>query len=183
VHLFSVGSTVEIGFDTSVTAANLISNDGGVSGKYRRIGAVLTDGSANILQFSQIGDRFIWTAPTLDINTSVQGTSAISYTLATPLGIKMIAILEANVIETGAWALYLSSLSQTDEAAEIAGSSAGRNQLSALNTEPGNTGSYAGEQLEIETNTSSQIRARADVTLEFFSARTSGYIDSRGRDV
>jgi len=183
VHLFSVGSTVEIGFDTSVTAANLISNDGGASGKYRRIGAVLTDGSANILQFSQIGDRFIWTTPTLDINTSVQGTTAISYTLATPLGIKMVAILEANVIEVGAWALYLSSLSQTDEAAEIAGSSAGRNQLSALNTEPSSTGSYAGEQLEIETNTSSQIRARADVTLEFFSARTSGYIDSRGRDV
>lgn len=50
--------TVDVGFDTSITAANLIADSG--YDKYRRIGSVLTDGSANIIPFYQTANFFRW---------------------------------------------------------------------------------------------------------------------------
>ena len=53
-HLFVIYNpttdTTDVGFDTSITATNLLADATGYT-KYRRIGSVLTDGSSNILAF------------------------------------------------------------------------------------------------------------------------------------
>lgn len=56
VHAITVGGTVDIGFDTSETAANFVTDHSATA--YRAIGYVVTDGSANILPFEQSGDVF-----------------------------------------------------------------------------------------------------------------------------
>jgi hypothetical protein len=56
VHAIVVSGSADIGFDTSITAANLVANNS--ASAFRRIGAVLTDGSANILNFIQDGDSY-----------------------------------------------------------------------------------------------------------------------------
>lgn len=55
---------VDAGFDTSITAANAPSG----FTKYRYLGAVLTDGSSNIIGFLQKGSRFYWQNPIEDLS-------------------------------------------------------------------------------------------------------------------
>ena len=94
-HFFVISKpdgTADAGFDTSLTATNLLGlSDAGASGftKYRRVGSVLTDGSANIIQFTQYGNDFIWNTKILDYSaTTGIPTTATDLTLTTPLGIK-----------------------------------------------------------------------------------------------
>lgn len=84
------------GFDTSITAANLMADAAVVAAGYtlyRRIGSVKTDGSANILAFTQYGDTFWWTAAVFDVNVSNQGTTPIDYTLSVPTGVRVIPFI------------------------------------------------------------------------------------------
>lgn len=56
--------TTDAGFDTSLTATNLLARATAVSGatwnRYRRVGWIRTDGSSNILNFLNDGDFFWW---------------------------------------------------------------------------------------------------------------------------
>ena len=56
VFVILVGGTADAGFDTSTTAANLVTDHSATD--YRRIGSVRTDASKNILNFKQWGDEF-----------------------------------------------------------------------------------------------------------------------------
>lgn len=59
VHAFIAGGVAEIGFDTSATAANLVADHSATA--YRPIGYVVTDGSSNIIAYTQVGDYFRFT--------------------------------------------------------------------------------------------------------------------------
>lgn len=64
-RVFLIGKTdgtVDAGFDTSSTAANLLSDATGYT-LYRRIGSVLTGNTSNILEFRQDGDYFQFNVP------------------------------------------------------------------------------------------------------------------------
>jgi len=54
---------------------------------YRWIGAVLTDGSANIIQFTQHGNWFKWNSRIENINTNSPATSRTAIVMSSPLGI------------------------------------------------------------------------------------------------
>ena len=86
--IMEVSSTVEIGFDTSVTAANLIEDHS--ASKVRLVGSVLTNGSANILAFTQVSDEVAWdSAPTdYSVATTIVDTEQ---TFSIPLGYSVIA--------------------------------------------------------------------------------------------
>jgi hypothetical protein len=169
-HVFAIKSTslqtIDVGFDTSVTAANIPAN----YTYYRRLGSVLTDGSANILGFSQFGDEFLWDDPPQDLNDgTVTGTAELA-TLSTPLGVKTRAQI-IGLYYGGSEEVLIWPIDQNDEDPDAV-------------SPPGfviSTDSIA-ERMIIRTNTSSQVRYRADGSSGQIRINTFGWIDTRGRD-
>lgn len=175
LHVFLIknptSGVVDAGFDTSLTATNLLSDATGYT-LYRRIGSIRIDASDNILGFSQLGDEFLWKDPPLDIDVSNQSTTAVTRTLSVAIGIKVHAILNV-VAEHGTLRLvYLSSLDTNDE-------------LPSATVAP--LGTFAAKpntifKMIIRTNTSGQIRSRSTGADTVLKIATLGYIDRRGKD-
>lgn len=184
-HVFLIrkdsDGSIDAGFDTSVTAANIPTG----YTEYRRIGAVLSDGSANILNFYQHGDYFGWDDPTLDVETTNPGTSAVLAALAVPLGVAVEANINFYVLTTDVddlSALYISCPDANDEAASV--SAAPLSQAYIVNaTGFGAKQSRAGN-IKVFTNTAKQVRYRVTFSDAAFVVRMStlGYVDRRGRD-
>jgi hypothetical protein len=145
---------VDAGFDTSINAVNRPSG----WTHYARIGSVITDGSSNIVNFTQYGRYFLFKKP-FTYGVISFGTTALTLTLNVPSGIKVAAKLSCAYITgaSGTTALYLSSLDTDDM---TVGYSSGQ----AFNVLGGNsTGASDGNGSDyILTNTSRQIRYRAN---------------------
>jgi hypothetical protein len=173
VFLILVSGVVDVGFDTSVTGSNLVTDHGAT--KVRRIGSILREGGS-IVSFNQIADYFFRSTPIQSVSTANPGTSAVTATLHTPLGIVTQAIVFAFITDTTPTVtkyLYLSSLDQTDTVPA--------DNASTVATET-TAVSAIGSDL-IKTNTSSQIRYRlstsdADISVKL---NTHGWIDTRGQ--
>lgn len=98
-HYFLIMKTdgsLDAGFDTSVTASNLLTDASDYS-YYLRVGSVLTDGSANIVPFYQYKDRFFWKERRLDVSGSNPGTSAVTSRLSVPPGVNVEAQINITV--------------------------------------------------------------------------------------
>jgi hypothetical protein len=142
---------------------------------FRRIGSILRE-SGSIVTFVQDGDFFQRKAQKVDVSSGTgEGTSAVTRTLSVPLGINVLADFNyALVSSTGAPAhVWVTDLDQTDEAAasninDICLASSGR-----IST-----------RLRVRTNTSGQIRSRADASSASLATTitTRGWYDRRGRD-
>lgn len=175
-HVFVVdetGGATDAGFDTSLTATNLLADTGGTL--YRRIGSVLTDASLNILAFVQDGNSFVWVDPPGDVSTTTLGTTATSFTLSTPPDVKTHAVMSAVGLHASNLKLYISSLDANDEAPDTTGTGPVPQLINGgANFDPG--------QIETRTNTSSQIRARAVASSTTLYITTLGFKDTRGRD-
>jgi len=180
-HLFIIDETdlsIDAGFDSSLTATNLLTDSGGSF--YRRVGSALVDSSSNILGYTQIGGKFRLDSPLLDIDVTNPGTSAVLRTMSTPLGVKVIADMlvgvRGNNPDIGC---YLSSPDVDDEAAS--------DTVAPLRTVSGvNSGSITvTQQVSILTNTSSQVRSRFDLSQADTDLVmvTTGWEDERGRDI
>jgi len=104
-HVFAIHNTalgtIDAGFDTSLTATNLLSDATGYSA-FRLVGSVLTDSSSNILNFIQSGEYFYWKDPILDHNASVGNGVDAAITISTPAARNVIAML--NILDTGSGA-------------------------------------------------------------------------------
>lgn len=133
--------------------------------KKRLIGAVKTDGSANILAYSVMeteggGIESLWADPPLDVNEATPGTAANLRTLSVPTGIKVWAWVNAYfAVGSSTHGLYLSSPDVNDEAP----SGSGNAPLASLGMGATSTSNPTHGPLRIRTNTSSQIRARQTV--------------------
>lgn len=183
-HVFAivVGGSVDVGFDTDVDAANLIADHSATA--YRRLGSVLTDGSANILAFVQDGDEFFWADPPQDINATNPGTSEVTATLSVPLGVAVRAHMNifANISGSalGTWYADVRPLSVNDE---VPSPTAPGSVLKLDSTStPGAIG--ASHLTGVLTNTSSQLayRLSASNASVIFRVVTTGWCDRRGRD-
>lgn len=162
---------VDCGFSTNAAAS-----DRPVAyTKYRRLGAVLTDGSGNILAFVANGtgnDReFLWASPTLDINTTYAASARSLIAVKVPTGVKTKASLmythDGDPSVNGTWSYW------TDPAmADVA-----PNTSTALahDTSPLNIGSA--RHVDVWTNTSQQVGYRPSyaVTLRI---RTYSYLET-----
>ncbi len=169
--LILVSGTVEVGFDTSIVAANLITDHSAT--KYRRIGSVRR-GTATNLAFTQTGDRFLLANPTLDVDSTTLIATAVLYTLTVPTDLKIEAIINIGVVDSGGTSIYVSSPDADDEAAsETAGPLASIRATSSLSAQ---------SKMTVLTDTSSRVRARAEATADNFRIATLGWIDRRGRD-
>ncbi|MDP3270676.1 MAG: hypothetical protein Q8M49_02375, partial [Limnobacter sp.] len=165
---------VDVVFSTNAAAPTLPAN----YTQYRRIGSMLTNGSAQWRSFTQDGDRFSLNTTVEDIFAVAPGTAAVTRTLASiPSGIRVRGIFVAQIrtVTTGIVITgYLSDLASADEVLTNDGTSPGNFWY------VGNVGSQAsGAQVEVFTNTAQQIRSRigysdANVVLRI---RTAGWYD------
>jgi hypothetical protein len=180
VFVILVGSTVDVMFDTSVSCANGVANNAVTS--FRRIGSVLTDGSANILPYFQSGDEFTWDAMVQDVNANDPGESAVTATLSVPIDVAVLAKFY-GAVESGSAtqdaSLLFTALTQTNQVPSIAISNI---SIFAQTVDTNNFGAL----LYVETDTSAQIRYRLTVTstatTDFtITVNTVGWIDFRGR--
>jgi hypothetical protein len=175
LHYFLISKTdgtVDGGWDSSLTATNLLA-DATAYTYYRRIWGHWIDGSSNIYNYVQYGNYNILTSPILEYSGAGH-TSAFLHTISTPLGIKIMAIL--NTIGTDAGVItYFSSPDTTDVVPSAA--NAIFNAVGNAGVGTGNTDNI-GTQLIVLTNTSSQVRERSSTT-NTFSFSLNGWIDNR----
>jgi len=95
-HFFLImhtNGTIDAGFDSSVTAANLLSDSGYTY--YRRIGSIITAGGGpEIMEFTQLNDTFLLSAGLADTSISFYMTDETkTVDLKTPSGIVTKAII------------------------------------------------------------------------------------------
>ena len=161
--------TIDAGFDTSVTAANI---PAGYT-SYKWIGAVLTDGSGNILAFTQSTDNpsfFLFDTAQLDVS-GAHATSAVTQTISTPPDIKAKAkLFIGGYGATSVTYFLVSSLNKADEVPTIG--------LCNTNQTVANT--QIASEAEVVTNSSSQIRSRPSSSVTTFIVYTRGWEVDRG---
>jgi len=170
VHLIRKDSdgTIDAGFDTSSTAANI---PAGYTA-YRRLGSVLTDGSANILAFIQTGNEFQWVTPILDINDANTVTTRVTAAISSPPSFKCLAKINGYWSPNSTDKYYYVCDPDTTDLAPGHSST----PLSSLG---GYAATPSSAQIEVMTNTSSQIAYRTGEASRVFRAATLGYVDRR----
>ena len=172
---------VDVVFSTNATTPTLPTN----YTQYRRIGSGLTNGSAQWTSFTQNGDEFWLVTPVQTAASgSNPGTASVSHTLTTPLGVVTRAILNASLGVGAAAAAdcgaYIRPLTATDSSP--ASATAPGSQLTCIRQA---NSVFQSVQLQVMTNTSSQIGARlsaSDAQTALY-IRTEGWIDTRGQIV
>jgi uncharacterized protein DUF5907 len=172
-HVYLIERTdtgvVDVLFSTSASSPTMPTN----YTLFRRIGAMKTDGSARWTLFTQIGDRFLWSAMVTDVAVVNQSTTAILYPLTTPAGIQTIALVRANAASaSGTIGVLLSSPSESDQAPTTA------TLCSLINA---GAGTRTAGEFQIITDTSRQVRARGTASSISMEIDTYGWIDTRGK--
>lgn len=183
-HLFlikdSVAGTVDAGFDTSLTAANLLAEAGGNYTLYRRVGAVYYDttNEGGIKQYQQIGDVFDWNSSFQDVSTTNPGTGEVSHTIThIPTGLSVLAdvcVVFGRPDSSGNTRYRVGPGDETLAAASTANNDGHTN----------GGGAYLTVSKLIRTSTARVIKTRQDgsnanATIEI---QTHGWRDPRGKD-
>lgn len=141
----------------------------------RRIGAVKTDASANILAFLQTGDMFQYITPIKDADVS-QTTTAANRTLSVPAGQKVEVFFDL-IAQCSPGNTALVDDPDTTQAA-----APGVNQYATFSnpdSSGGNLGMAQGH-LRVLTNAAAQVRTDASTT-SAIKIWTRGWIDPRGK--
>ena len=139
----------------------------------RRIGAVLTDATPDIIAFAMYeslsGIRAVeWDDPPLDVSVTNLGTAAVQYVLSVPLGIQVKVAVNVFVLKTVAKpVVYIRNPAVNDEAPSL--STAPLGSISAED----NAGHAA--RIELMTDTSAQISARASEASVTLRVATLGW--------
>jgi hypothetical protein len=177
-HVFVIsktdGITSDAGFDTSLTATNLLADAGAEYTVYRRVGSVLTDGAANIIEFYQYGDNFFWKNPPLDVNGAATGVVVNNITLSTPNGVRTLAKFNWRV-GTSDGSVYWKTTDVDDEAPDTA--LAPLASLSWSNSTTSPMGAY----METITSLASVVNVRTSINQALYVS-TIGWQDFRGKD-
>jgi len=162
---------VDVLFSTSATAPTMPTS----YTKKRRIGAVKTNGSGNIIAFLQYGDEFLWLSPpALDVDTAVLSTTRTNYTLASvPSGIVVSANINAGCYNAAARMIYISNPNLTDLAPSTS--------VTPLATIASSAGLTNTLKLYTYTNASAQISAVANGASTTFKVAVLGWEDPRGK--
>lgn len=179
-HIFLIRrpdtGVVDIAADTSVTGANIAANTNAAYTQIRRIFSIIRASGA-ILRFFQLGDDVLWLTSKDNTNFINSGTVAFSPTFTVPAGISV--NMKFNAIVRGGASpmnVLFSSPYQTD----VAPTGISDYSISGPNT---TSGVLASGQFTVRTDTSAQMRIRADFSdaNSFIRIATMGYTDSRGQ--
>ena len=180
-HCFALsnadGSTTDFGFDTDITAVNLLADTAVVAAgltKSGRQGSRLSNVSGVFLSMFQIGKSSYYTTRLADINiTSLIATESFR-TLTTPFGLEVEVFLSVELDDNTGSIVLITSPSEVD----IAPTTAFSTIVSLGNA------SSAKAEIEIITNTLSQIRDRADAvyTVNTYILTNKGWDDKQLQD-
>jgi len=168
-HVFAIGKP---GSTAAFASTSLTPTLPATYTQARRIGSVITDSSSHILGFSQFGDEFLLNSPVNNVTTSALGTTATTYTLTVPVGVRVNALIRASGSAAALWMLLLTPM---DVAAEVPNTPTGNVSLT------GPTSVTSASNFNIRTNTSAQIRAVSSVASTSMYVTTYGWQDTRGR--
>jgi len=164
--------TVDAGFDTSLTATNLLTDATNYL-KFRRIGFVQTNDSTNIEQFVQDGDDFIWVTPIQDLSTNVLTTSELQLELSVPIDVRVKAVFSVKgTHHSNVPYVYIRPLESTDSAPD--GTEAPLATTSMVG--PDSQG-----PMVMLTNTSGKIGFRSSESNTTMRVLTTGWQDNRGK--
>ena len=177
ILLDSDGVTVDYLFSTSATSPTMPSG----YTKFRAVGAVLTDGSANIIQFIQDGDLFEFLAPIHDVDqTNGITTTAGSHALSVPSlakGVTAIMNLRMND-NSNAASMWVYPTDITDAPpSDIA--SPGATLKTDRDGTNGNETFLGGYHCRA---VSGNVRIVGDATLDQVDIFTTGFIYKRGKE-
>lgn len=144
----------------------------------RRVGSVKTNGSAQIIHWTQRGDHFLWTTEVTDRSSTTLSSSWALVTLTVPLGVRTRPLLSGFLTQANAGVVYI-ELSDGDQA------STPTSRLYAGASFFASDGCYWNTD-QLFTDTSSRIYHRTYVgsstpTLSTNSIRTRGWVDTRGK--
>lgn len=151
-------------------------------GFYRRIFSMNTNSSGVLLPYTAIenegGGLINWlTTQTLDISTTVQGTSRINYTLNVPSGIKVQPLTRANAgSNAGSTNIILLS---GDETSTVPPSYVSGGWSAAAGADFAEVPGLTTVQPFITTNTSGQIGVQASAASSHVNLVTRGWVDFR----
>ena len=172
-HVFIIKRTdtgvVDALFSTSVSSPSTPAN----YDKKRRIGAVRTDGSANIIAFMQNGDRFTWDVSREDLSTGSISTSGTDITMSAPSGVVTRVLFNATNGGDANTHIYFYPKDTTGAQPGF-----GVHPLGQVGVGGSEDTGYA----EVDTDTSSTIVGRGSGAAVDVTVSTLGYIDRRGRD-
>ncbi len=173
-HIFVIAKsdgTVDAGFDTSLTATNLLS-DATSYIKYRRIGSVLTDGSSNIINGT-------WTESLSGVffryNTRIQDaryqyiTGVQTPTLSAPPNKLVQLSTKGSRSSTGAYVI----INQTDES--VLAPTQDNCTVGCITS----TGGIDNSEILVRVDANSQIRCNGTGSSTLLVLNTIGYIDER----
>lgn len=169
---------VDVLISTSATSPTLPTN----YTLFRRIGSLRTNGSAQWVLFSQLGDEFLWNASVSDVSANAPGTAAVSRTLTVPTGVQVWAKFNAIYRNVASGAAGYPLFSELDKSDEAPGPNSVANGYLSYNAAGGVTA--GGLAYTIRTNTSAQVRSRisaSDTNITLYIL-TQGWIDRRGKD-
>ena len=169
-HCFAIynptSGVADCGFDTSVTAANIPSG----YTKYKRVGSIRTNGSGNILAFSQADKYFLWKTQTEDRALAAPPLSPTNLTLTTPLTLSTMAILNCY--------LEVGSASPNQILITNPGFTTAASTTNFNVRDSSSSASVSGiTQIQVLTNTSSQVSIDAASTDGLLQVLTAGWID------
>lgn len=167
VILGKVSGTVEVGFDTSATGANLV-NDHAFT-NVRRISSVRRDTATNRL-FTQYLDKFYWTDVPVSLSDTTPATTDTLVAMDVP-PLKVVWMGTGFLQNNASATIEIRSPDEDDAAAA-------REDLEVVVTVSEASSSY----LERLTDSSGQISYRGnDATVTAFKLYTIGWVDPRGR--
>lgn len=174
-HLFIIektsDGTIDAGFDTSLTAANIPAG----YGKYRRVYSFVTDSSANILGFKAFeqsggGLAVDLTERISELSTTTPSTTGAALTIGTPAGLEVLANLAVELAESSSVFFLLTSTYQTNSTPGVA--------YMDLRTDANST--LSNGNFQRMTDTTSQVRYRTDAaSVGRLQISLLGFIDYR----
>lgn len=177
-HVFAIraddspGSAVDFGFDTSVTATNLLSESS--YSYYRRIGSRRTDGTSNWILFLQQHDLVLLGVSVHDVAAGTPGTGILTHTLTSvPTGLQLEALVSIIIVinATGFTVVGHGDIST------LATPTSSDKDMESLVSEAERP-SWNGPIL---TNTSAQIKTRSNPGPTTVDIQVKGWIDRRGK--
>lgn len=176
-HVFAIskagGTTPDYLISTSATAPTMPAT----YTLFRRIGWIKTDGSAQIIDFVQFGNKFVWKTPIADATGSALGTTSISLALSTPGGVKTQPLINYFVILAGASPVVFA---RSPDATDVAPSGASAASITALSQAVGALTVPVADHSALQTGTSSEVYFRASAAATSLYVATFGWIDPRG---
>jgi len=160
---------VDVLFSTSATAPTMPAS----YTKKRRIGAVRTNSSGNLIAFLQYGDDFWWTSPPfLDVDDATLTTVKKNYALSgAPSGLVLQVLANITITNASACNVYISNPNLTDLAP-----SASTAPLVSFSS-----GAANARLLRFLTDTSAQMSARSSAASTTIRASVLGWTDPRGK--